>query len=193
MRRRTLLRALVAGLLGAAVALLVGCGSSGGGLIPASQGGPLQSDIEAVERAAEAGNGECAQTEAALLKTEQDFAALPSSIDSGLHDKLKIGVENLRKVAIEACQQPQATTKTDQAPRTTSTPTTPTTTTPSTSTTTTTTTPPPVEHEEEPGPGGGTPAPGEGNGKGPGEGVGGASPEEGGNGAGGAGGAEGGK
>jgi len=178
--RRILPRALLAAALGAAVALLVACGSSGGGLIPASQGGPLQSDVEAVEQAAESGNGDCTQTETALLKTDQDFAALPASVDSGLRDKIRLGIENLHKVAKEACEQPFAQTKTATTPKTTSTATTPTQTTPTTPTTTTTTTEPPAEgEEEEPGAGGGTPAPGEGNGKGPAEGVGGASPEEG--------------
>jgi hypothetical protein len=190
-----LLRAALAAMLGAAIALLVACGSSGGGLIPATEGGPLQNDIEIVERAAEAGNGNCGQTESALLKTDQDFSALPASVDSGLRDKIRLGIENLHKVAKEECEQLHAQTKTEAAQKTTSTATTQTQTTPSTPSTTTTTTPPPaVENEEEHGAGGGTPAPGEGNGKAPNEGAGGASPEEeGGNGGNGAGGSEGGK
>jgi cell division septation protein DedD len=178
--RRNLVRALLAALLGAAAAALVACGRSGGGLIPAAQGGPLQSDIEAVERAAEAGNGNCTQTEAELVKTDQDFASLPSSIDSGLRDKVRLGIENLHKVAKETCEQPVAQTNTTTTPKTTTTTTTPTTTTPTTTTPTTTTPTTPAEPEEENqgGAGGGTPAPGEGQGKPPGEGAGGAAPEE---------------
>jgi hypothetical protein len=189
---RSLLRVVLALALGAAAALLVACGSSGKGLIPAAAGGPLQSDIEAVEHAAEAGNGNCSATEAALLKTDQDYAGLPSSLDSGLRSNIHQGIENLHKVAKEACAQPLVQTTTTTTPKTTSTATTPTT------TTTTTTTPPapkeettpPAEAEEEEeagaggGPGGGTPGPGEGH---PGEGPGGAGPGDGeaGNGAGG--------
>ncbi len=188
-------RALLAALLGGAAALLVACGSSGGGLIPAAQGGPLQSDIEVVEQAAEAGNGNCSATESALLKTDQDYAALPSTVSAELRRQIRTGIENLHKVAKEACEQPLAQTNTVTPPRTAPTQTAPPPTT-STQTTTTQSTPTPApEGEEEssgPGAGGGTPAPGEGNGKAPGEGVGGASPEEG-NGANGNGGSEGGK
>jgi hypothetical protein len=165
--------------LGAAAALLVACGSSGSQLIAASEAGPLQSDIEAVEQAAESGNGNCQATESALLKTEQDFAALPSTINTGLHNRLRLGIENLHKVATEACAQPVAKTTTTA---TTTTSTTKTSTTPPTNTETTTTpvTPsPPAEGSEESGAGGGTAAPGEGNGAPPGESSGGAAPEEG--------------
>jgi hypothetical protein len=188
LRPRPLMRIALALALGAAAALLIACGSSGKGLIPATAGGPLQSDIEAVEHAAEAGNGNCSGTEAALLKTDQDYAALPSTLDSGLRSNVRQGIENLRKVAKEACAQPLVQTTTTTTPKTTSTATTPTTT---TSTTTTPTTPPeettpPGEEEAGAGggPGGGTPAPGEGQAN---EGVGGAGPSEGeaGNGAGG--------
>ncbi len=175
--RRPLTHAIVAALLGATAALLVACGSSGKGLIPASAGEPLQSDIEAVDQAAREGNGNCSPTEAALLKTDQDFQRLPASLNSGLHNNLKLGIENLHKVAKEACLQPLANTTSTAAPKTTTAPpatttpaTTPTTTTPSTTTTPPTTTP--SEHLETPegaGSGGGTPAPGEGAGKGAGE------------------------
>jgi cell division septation protein DedD len=188
-------RALVAALLGGAVAVLIACGSSAGGLIPASQGGPLQSDIENVERAAEAGNGNCSATESALLKTDQDYGALPASVDQGLRKQIGTAIENLHKVAKEACEQPLAQTNTVTTPKTTSTPTTTptqtTTTTTAPPTTTTPTTPPEKEEESSPGAGGGTPAPGEGNGRPPGEGAGGAAPEAGGGN--GAGGSEGGK
>jgi hypothetical protein len=176
-------RLALALLLGAAAAgLLVACGSSGKGLIPSSLGEPLQSDIEAVDQAAESGDGNCTATEEALQKTEQDYAALPSSVDSGLRSNIHQGIENLRKVALNACNQPIAkTTTTKTQTTTTTTPTTTKTTAPPTTTTTkTTTTPvtPPSEENEQSGPGGGTPAPGEGNGKSPGEGSGGVGAEE---------------
>jgi hypothetical protein len=158
--RGRLLRALLAALLGVLAALLISCSSSGKGLIPTGDAGPLQSDFEAVARAAESGDGSCAATESALLKTDQDFAALPSSVDSGLHNTLRQGIENLRARSLELCAQPlplPATTTTPKTTTSTTTETTPTVTqTTSTQTTPTTTTPGPS------GPGGGTPAPGEG-------------------------------
>jgi hypothetical protein len=181
-----LLRVALAALLGIAAAALIACGSTGKGLIPAASGGPLKSDIEAVDLTAQEGNGNCAATEAALLKTDQDFASLPSTIDTGLRNNLRQGISNLRSVALSLCTQPLAKTNTTtQTQTTTSTPTTstPTTSTPTTSTPAEKTETP--ETEETPGPGGGTPAPGEGQGKPPGEGAGGAAPEEGENGAGG--------
>jgi hypothetical protein len=157
--RSRLLRAALLALLGVLAALLVSCGGSGKGLIPTGDAGPLQSDFEAVARAAENGDGNCASTESALLHTEQDFARLPSSVDNGLRETLHRGIENLRTRSLGLCAQPlpQSTV---------------TTTTPKTTTSTTSTTPPPSETETTPtqttptttttpGPGGGTQAPGE--------------------------------
>lgn len=153
-------RILAAALAGAACALLVSCGSSGKGLIPASAAGPLQSDFEAVQQAAENANGDCGATEAAMRKTEEDLAALPASVDSGLRGNLRQGIDNLRVRAHEMCSQPSAQATTATAPKTsTSTPTT-TPTTPST-TTSTPTTPATTTPNTTPESHGGTPAPGE--------------------------------
>jgi hypothetical protein len=156
---------VAAGALGVAAALAVSCGSSATRLIPAASAGPLQNDFEAIAQTAQSGNGSCAETEAAILKTEQDFAALPSSVDSGLRNTLHQGISNLRKHALELCKQPLAqstvtstTPKTTTTPRTT--PTTPTATQPTTTPTTTATTP--TTTPSTSGPGGGTPAPGAG-------------------------------
>jgi hypothetical protein len=170
--RAVVLRVALAAVLGVLAALLVACSGSGKGLIPTGDAGPLQSDFEAVEQAAKNGGGNCASTESALLKTDQAFAALPATIDTGLHNTLRQGIENLRTQALALCSQPlPQTTQTTTTPKTTSTTTA--TTPPETQTTqTTATTPPPSPS----GPGGGTPAPGEeggeeeGLGKGKGEG-----------------------
>jgi hypothetical protein len=165
-------RIVVAALLGAAVALLVSCGSSGTGLIPSSSGGPLQADFEAVAQAATSGNGSCEATESALGKTEQDFLALPASVDRGLYNRLKEGIANLRKQALVTCSQTTTpttstgTATTTTTPTTTTTETTPTTTTPSAPTEPTT--PTPTEPSNK---GGGTEAPGEAE-EGPGKGKG---------------------
>jgi hypothetical protein len=138
-----------------AAALLVSCSGSGGAdLIPAGNAGPLRADFEAVARAAESGNGKCAGTESALSKTESDFAALPSSVNSELRNTLSQGIANLKVRALALCSQPlpQTTTQT----QTTTTPTTKTSTTPSTPTTTQTTPTTPTTHTTTT-PGGGTP------------------------------------
>ncbi len=147
MNLKSLIRFTVVALLGAAMALLVSCGSSGKGLIPSAKATPLQEDFETVAQAAAAGNGNCTATESALGKTEQDFLALPASVDAGLHKTLEEGITNLRKRALSMCIQPTggATGTTSTTTGTTTTPiktgTTETATTPSTTQTTTTNTP----------------------------------------------------
>jgi hypothetical protein len=150
------LRLLAAGPLGVAVAIvLVSCGSSSKGLIPIANAGPLQSDFEVVAQAAQVGGGNCTATTEAINKTEQDFAALPVTIDPGLHRRLSEGVSNLRERALALCAQPPTQTATTTSPRTTTTTTQPTpTTTTTTSTPTTPTTP-----STPPDNGGGTVAP----------------------------------
>lgn len=141
MNMRMLIRLIVVALLGATTALLVSCGSSGTGLIPSASAGPLQEDFEAVAKAAEAGNGDCAKTEAALGKTEEDFLALPATVDRGLHKRLEEGIANLRKQALEMCEEPTTTETSATTTQTKSTPRTGTTSTESTTSTETATTP----------------------------------------------------
>jgi hypothetical protein len=153
------LRVAISAALGVAVAVLVSCGSSGAGLIPVENAGPLQSDFETVAQAAENAGGSCVATEAAILKTERDFTALPSTVDGGLRNRLREGIAKLHSDALGLCKQPlPLTTATETTPKTTtstrSTTTTPTVTQTTTTQTTPTTTPTPS------GPGGGTPAPG---------------------------------
>ncbi|HSZ04597.1 MAG TPA: hypothetical protein VK778_05270 [Solirubrobacteraceae bacterium] len=179
---RAVLRVALAGLLGLGVALLVAaCAGSNAKLIPVADAGPLQSDFEAVAQEAEAGNGSCTTTQAAIAKTEQDFDELPSSVDAGLRNTLRQGIDNLRSHALALCAQPLA-----QATVTTTAKTTPshtaTTTTTETQTTATQTTPPTATTPPASSPGGGTPAPGETPSGGIGEqgggtGVGGSSPQ----------------
>ncbi len=157
MKMRNLLRMIPAALLGVGAAVLVACGSSGKGLIPTANAGPLQSDFQAVVRAAQEGNGDCSATEAKIRKTEDDLHRLPASVDGGLRGRLEEGVENLASRARVLCSQPLTQTATTATTPTTTTPppaaTTPTTTAPPTPTTPSTETP----SKEE----GGTQAPGE--------------------------------
>jgi hypothetical protein len=157
-------RLLLAGLLGVSGPLLVSCGSTGAGLIPAQNAGPLQSDFDAVALAAENGNGSCVATEEAILKTERDLTALPPTVDTGLQKRLREGITALRADALGICRQSPTTTA-STTKTTTSTQTTPTTPT-STPTTPTTPTGAPTTPTTS-GPGGGTPAPGDGGGEAP--------------------------
>jgi hypothetical protein len=164
-RLASLLRLVLAGLLGVAAALLVSCGSSGAGLIPAQNAGPLQGDFEAVAQAAENGDGSCAATEAAVLKTEQDFEVLPTTIDAGLRNRLHEGISHLHEDALKLCKQPlPQTTVPSTSPRTT-TSTQTTSTTPTVTQTTSTQTTPTTTIPTTSSPGGGTPAPGAGAGE----------------------------
>jgi hypothetical protein len=165
MKLRVSASGLLAGLLGVAAALLIaGCGSSSGKLIPLADAGPLQSDFEAVAQAAETGNGNCSATEAAISTTEQSFNELPSTVDAGLRQRLRQGIDNLRTHALALCAQSLAqATGTTTTAKTTPANTTSTNTTTTTATTQTqTTTPPPTTAPTAttPGSGGGTPAPG---------------------------------
>jgi hypothetical protein len=189
-------RPLLAGLLGVSAALLVSCASSGKGLIPTGNAGPLQNDFLAVASAARQGNGSCTATEAAVAKTEQDYRALPATVDAGLRKRLYEGIAKLSEDAREVCAQPlaQTTTARTQARTTTSTQTT--TTAPAVTQTTTTQSTPTTSTPTTSSPGGGTPAgeegPSEGAGKGHGNGgepgnSGGAEPNNGASGEGGAG------
>jgi hypothetical protein len=158
-------RLTLAGTLGAAAAVLASCGGSSGKLIPVANAEPLKRDFQEVLEAAQAAGGDCANTEAALAKTEQDYGALPASVDSGLRRTLQSGIANLRRDALALCAQPLTeTTATSTTPKTTSTQTTPTETTTTTSTPTTTATTTPTTStptSTTSPPGGGTPAPGE--------------------------------
>jgi hypothetical protein len=162
--RVAIVRLALACVLVVAAALLVACGGSSAKLIPVADAGPLQSDFETVAQDAEAGNGSCTTTEAAILKTEQDFSALPTSVDSGLRQTLRQGIENLRTRSLVLCAQPlaQATSTNTTAKTTTTSTTTPPTTTTTTTPPTTTPTTPPSTTPTSTTPGGGTPAPGEG-------------------------------
>ncbi|HYM45322.1 MAG TPA: hypothetical protein VES65_04085 [Solirubrobacteraceae bacterium] len=138
------LRLLVAGLLGVAAAVLVSCGGSSKGLIPLANAGPLKGDFEAVAQAAQTGGGNCTETTAKINQTEQDFAALPPSIDAGLRKRLREGISNLRERALALCAQPLTQTSTTNTSLRTTTTTTKTqsTTTPTTTQTTSTQTTP---------------------------------------------------
>jgi hypothetical protein len=171
MSMRNLVRLIPAGLLGVGAAVLVSCGSSGKGLIPLAYAGPLQSDFQAVLRAAQEGDGSCASTNARIAKTEHDLRALPSTVDGGLRGRLAEGVANLAVRARTMCTQPLSplttTTSTTSTPPPTTSTTPPASSTAPTATTPTTGASPTSPPSNE---GGATRAPGAGNDEGNGTG-----------------------
>jgi hypothetical protein len=167
--------------------LPISCAGSGAGLIPAGSAGPLQRDFAAVAEAAQKGNGSCSATETAIIRTEQDYRALPGAVDQGLRGRLREGIEKLREDALQRCLQPltQTTSTSTSAPRTQTT-----TTAPTVPQTTPTQTSPTTSTSTTPENGGGTPAPGAGGeapSEGGGAGAGGAGEGDGGGGKGGGG------
>ena len=164
------LRLAIAGLLGAATALLVACGSGGGAnLIPAGVAGPLQNDFTTISNYA--ANGNCSALSGAFAQAQHDISALPATVDPRLHRRLEQGLADLRRTAPRTCAQattttnttPTSTTTTSTTPtNTTPTNTTPTNTTPTTTTPTTTTPPNTTPTDTTPtttAPGGGTAVP----------------------------------
>jgi hypothetical protein len=148
-------RPTIALLIGAGTIALAGCSSSNQGLIPATYSSPLQNDFEAVAQDAKNGDGNCTETVAAIHQTEQDFAALPSSVAASLRNTLDTGIANLKTRALALCTQQLTTSTTSTTTTLTTTFTTTTTTETTTETTTSTTT-------ASSSPGGGTVAPGTG-------------------------------
>ena len=86
---------LAAGLLGA-------CGSSDE-LVPASQARAID---ESLQRVAEATtNGDCEAATAALADAQAGFDQLPSSVDTGLRERILAGLEQLNQTVPEQCDQ----------------------------------------------------------------------------------------
>jgi hypothetical protein len=169
------LRLLLAGLLGMGAAALVACGSSGSGLIPFRNAGPLEADFQAIAQAAQEGGGSCTATEAAIQKAEHDLHVLPSTVDGGLRGRLEEGISSLSARARELCAQastttPASTSTTRTTPPATTTSTQPTQTTSTQATTPTSTAPAQTTSQPTGTEGGGTPA--EGAGQAPGVGAG---------------------
>ncbi|HSZ69377.1 MAG TPA: hypothetical protein VK756_03345 [Solirubrobacteraceae bacterium] len=159
---RNLIRLIPAGLLGVGAAVLVSCGSSGAGLIPAQYAGPLKSDFQAVLQAAQEGDGSCAATAAKIGKTEADLQALPATVDRGLRGRLAEGVATLSRQARVMCKEPLSRATTTTGTSTTATSATippPTSSAPTTTPTTGASTSPSESSSEE---GGATRAPGKG-------------------------------
>ena len=94
----TVLKLILAAVLGLATALLVACGGSGRGLIPSGNAGPLKSDFDNVASAVS--SGDCAGTRSALSQARSDLDGLPSTVDPRLRRKLAQGLRNLSRLNV---------------------------------------------------------------------------------------------
>jgi hypothetical protein len=153
-RMRSALPLFLAAVLGVAAAALVACGSSGGersDLIPQRSADRLKSALSDVEQSVD--DGDCTGAERAIARARGVLVNLPRAVDDRLVARLRQGIDNLQKIAPDACRQdttstetttqtttPEQTTPTETA--TTETSTTPTSSTSTTTTPTTTTAPP---------------------------------------------------
>lgn len=136
---RNVARAVLAGGLGFAVALVVAaCGGSGVGLLSGDQANSLQSQLDQISAALSSGNCGAASSGADGLLTA--VGNLPASVSAGLRNNLNQGATTVGQLARQQCRQATTTT----TPTTTARTTTSTTTAPHTTTTTesTTTSPP---------------------------------------------------
>jgi len=157
---RAALPFLLAAVLGVGSGVLAACGGSGdrSALIPQSSASRMDNALDDVRSAVD--DGDCTGAQQALARARGVLVNLPNTVDSQLRDRLRQGLDNLRTIVPQQCQQststettPPETTTTNTTPTnttppdttptdTTPTDTTPTNTTPTTTTGTTTTTPP---------------------------------------------------
>ncbi|MGI8429502.1 MAG: hypothetical protein ACR2OB_09415 [Solirubrobacteraceae bacterium] len=128
-------RALLAGGLGFAAALLVACGG-GAGLLSTDQASSLNGTLGQVSAAVQA--GQCGQAQRAATNLKNAVANLPASVNTTLQSNLNQGASTVAQLATNQCK---TTTTTTTRSTTTSTATSSSTT--STPTTTTTRTAPP--------------------------------------------------
>jgi hypothetical protein len=162
-----LLRAILAGALGACAALVVACGDSNGLLAP-GDASSLSSQLDAVSSAVDGGH--CTAASAAAQDLQDAVVSLPGTVNRKLVTSLRNGAAKVESSAAQDCGNAKTTTSdtttTDTVPTVTTTttatvPTTPTqtvttTTTPTTPTTPTTTPTTPTTTPTVPSTGGGT-------------------------------------
>jgi hypothetical protein len=136
---RNLHRALLAGSLGFAVALVAGCGGSGSGLLTGDQASGLQNELNRISSALSA--GDCSTVRSATRGLAAQVASLPATVNGNLRGAIVSEANQVNSLSVGQCH-PVTTTRTQTTPATTTS--TPTTTTPATTPTTptqTTTTP----------------------------------------------------
>jgi hypothetical protein len=142
---RNLRRALLSGGLGFAVSLIAACGG-GSGLLSGNQASTLNSRVNQVSSALNA--GDCGAVQGATQNLVSAIAGLPATVSPTLKQDLDNAASQVSQLAVQQCHPatsvtttPKATTSTPTTTTTTTTTTTPTTPTTQTNTTPTTTTP----------------------------------------------------
>jgi hypothetical protein len=93
---------------------LAACGGSSAGLIPTSNATTLGDDLNAL--ALGLSNHNCASTDAALDRVNQDIFNLPSSVERKLRDNLLAGYGNLDTTARTQCRATSTHTPTHPKP-----------------------------------------------------------------------------
>lgn len=94
-------------LLGVGAALLVACGGSTKGGIPAASAGELKSQIEDVQQAVE--GGRCKELDGQLRQVDEGIEALPATVDQRLRQSLADAGDRLRRTAIDECGEATTT------------------------------------------------------------------------------------
>lgn len=151
---RQVSRAILAGGLGFAVALLVAACGGGAGLLSSDQANSLSSQLDQVSSAVSSGN--CGAASSAAAQFVNSVGNLPSTLNPTLRSNLNQGASTVSQLAQQDCRQATTpTTSTSTTSSTTTTTTAPKTTTTTTTTSTTPTTPPPTTSTS----GGGPPGP----------------------------------
>jgi hypothetical protein len=92
-----------------ATVLATGCGSDSS-LLDGSTAEELQSSLVSVQQAVD--SGECTEARSAARAGLKRVDDLPSSVDSGLRDRLQSGFEKLRSRISDDCETPTTTAET---------------------------------------------------------------------------------
>jgi hypothetical protein len=106
-----LLRAILAGVLGACAALAVACGDTNG-LLGSNDASGLSSQLDRVSAAVDAGN--CTRATNAAANLQEAVVNLPGTVDRRLVTSLQGGASTIAAQAAKACKQARTdTTDTD--------------------------------------------------------------------------------
>jgi hypothetical protein len=132
-------RALLAGGLGFAAALLAACGGSSG-LLSGSQANNLNASLDQLSNAVDA--GQCGAAANAVTTFSNAVVDLPPSVSATLTHNLEQGASTVAQLAAKDCQTASSTTSSTTTSSSTTTTSTPTSTSTTTSTPTTTTSTP---------------------------------------------------
>jgi outer membrane murein-binding lipoprotein Lpp len=106
--------------LGVGAAFLLSCGGSNSKLIPVSDAGQINAQVDSVEAAVANGTASCSEAAAAAARAREVVVNLPKSVDSRLRDRLLSAISRLKQRAETECRQ-QTGSVTTEIPTTTTT------------------------------------------------------------------------